>query len=258
MQLVDSHTHLDGKDFDEDREEVLRRAAEAGVCQIVNIGATDGFEGAVRSLALADANESVFATVGIHPHDAETPLDIERLRDLSKHPKVVAIGETGLDFFRDWSPRELQEQWFRAQVQLALEVQKPIVIHSRAAAKECFDILHEMGAGACGGVFHCYSEDAAFERNLREMNFLVSVPGTITFKKAQEFRDIIKEIPLERIMVETDAPYLAPDPFRGKRCESAYVVHTARKIAEIKDLSLEEVAAVTTATARRFYNLPEV
>jgi TatD DNase family protein len=258
MYFIDSHTHLDGKDFDEDREQVIERALNAGVRQIVNIGATDGFLGAERSIKLADSYEAIFLTVGIHPHDATETLDIERLKELAQHPKVVAIGETGLDFYRDWSPKDRQYEWFRAQVELALELQKPIVVHSRSAATECLEVLQELNAEQVGGVFHCYSEDVAFEKQLREMSFLISVPGTITFKKAEEFRDIIREIPLERIMIETDAPYLAPTPFRGKRCESAYVVHTAQQIADIKEVSLKDVARVTSATARAFYGLPEV
>jgi len=253
FDLVDSHTHLDASDFDSDRDQIIKRAYESGVSTIINIGATDGFEGASRSLALSKAYPFIYATIGLHPHDADRPLEIERLRELAADPKVVAIGETGLDFYRDWSPREAQYSWFEGQIELAIELGKPLIIHSRAAAEECFALLKEKGADQVGGVFHCFDQDAAFAERLFEINFLVSVTGVVTFPKATNIHQMVRDVPLERMMVETDAPYLAPVPYRGKRCESAYVVETAKAIAKIKEISFEEVAKVTTETARRFY-----
>ena len=257
MEFIDSHTHLDGSQFDKDREETIQRAKDAGLVHIINIGATNGFQGAERSIALIEKHDFLYATAGIHPHDAETAFDIAKLKELVSHPKMRAIGETGLDFFKDWSPRDLQYKWFQAQVELALEMKMPLVIHCRNAASECFEVLQKMGASKVGGVFHCFGEDAAFAKKLEELNFIVSLPGTITFKKATALREAVQEIPLERIMIETDAPYLSPEPLRGKRCESSYVTYTAQKLAEIKNISLEEVARVTTANARKFYDLPE-
>ncbi|MCB0332788.1 MAG: TatD family hydrolase [Bdellovibrionales bacterium] len=256
MEFIDSHTHLDAKEFDEDREEVIQRALDAGVTTIINIGATDGFQGAERSIALAEQHPHIWITVGIHPHDSEEELDIERLRGLASHDKVVAIGETGLDFFRDWAPVDRQYLWFRSQIELVQELSLPLVIHSRDSAEQCLEVLREMEAEKVGGVFHCYGGDVPFAHEIFDLNFIVSFPGTITFKKANELRDTVKALPLEKMMIETDAPYLAPEPYRGKRCESSYVVETAKRIAEIKEVSLEEVARVTTQTARKFYRLP--
>jgi TatD DNase family protein len=178
-----------------------------------------------------------------------------RVRALAIHPRVVAIGETGLDFFRDRAPRDAQEAWFRGHIELALELKKPIIIHSRDAGKECLQILQEMGASKVGGVFHCFSEDAAFAEKLRDINFLISIPGNVTFKKAEAMRQAVAGTPISQIMVETDAPYLSPEPNRGKRCESAFMVETARCIAKVKGIELEEVAAVTTQNALRLFKL---
>lgn len=254
--LIDSHAHLDGEDFEKDLDEVIERATSAGITHIVNIGATDQFEGATRSLLLADRYDCIWCSVGIHPHDAKVDSDKNRLLELANHPKVRAIGETGLDFFKEWSPKEDQYRWFRLQIEVALELSLPLVIHSREAGEECFQVLKEMDAKEVGGVFHCFAEDAAFAARLREINFLVSFPGILTFPKAIDVQAAAKEIPLEQMMVETDAPYLAPVPFRGKRCESSYVKHTAEKLAELKGVSFSEVAIQTTETAKKFYNLP--
>jgi len=255
FELVDSHAHLDAADFDPDREQVIDRAKECGVKTIVNIGATDGFKGAIRSIELSRVHSVIYPTVGIHPHDATLELDLDRLRQLALEPEVVAIGETGLDFYRDWSPKDSQYEWFEAQIELAKELDKPLVIHSRSAAEECLDLLQKKGADQVGGVFHCYDQDSKFAERLFELNFIVSVTGVVTFPKAENIHRMVKDVPLERMMVETDAPYLAPVPYRGKRCESAQVVETAKAIAEIKGISFEKVAQVTTENARRFYGI---
>ena len=257
VELIDTHAHLDGEDFTGDIEQVVQRAHEAGVSTIINIGATDGFLGAERSLKLTDTYKNIWCSVGIHPHDAQLPSDTTRLRELANHPKVRAIGETGLDFFKEWSPKDDQTRWFRLQIELAHERNLPLIIHSREAGRECLAILQEMEAEKVGGVFHCYAENAVFAEQLRAMNFLVSFPGILTFPKAVNIHEAAREIPLEQIMLETDAPYLAPVPFRGKRCESAYVRHTAERLSYLRNESLETIARVTTENARRFYRLNE-
>ena len=254
-ELVDTHTHLDATDFDSDREEVINRALEAGVTRIVTIGAGYGVQSAHNALELANKYPFIWASVGIHPHDAKTDHNPDIIRELAANPRAVAIGETGLDFFRDFAPVELQEKWFRTQIEIAIEFKKPLIIHSREAGEACFKILNEMNAKAVGGVFHCYAEDSDFAKRLASINFMISVPGSITFKKNDKFREIVKAIPLEQIMVETDAPYLAPEPFRGKRCEAMHVLTTAKKIAEVKGIELEEVARITTANALKFFSI---
>ena len=256
MLLFDSHTHLDAEAFKEDQNSVIERALAAGVRRIVTIGASDGFKSADRAIALAERHDFIWASAGVHPHDAATPMDIKVLESFLLHPRVVAVGETGLDFFKDWSPRPLQDRWFRTQIELALSVNKPLIIHSREAAEQCLEILRSYQAERVGGVFHCYSEDAAFAAKLKEINFLVSIPGSVTFKKADKLRAAVKEISLEQIMLETDAPYLAPEPHRGKRCESCQIVETAMAIAKIKEISVEDVAQATTGTACKFFRVP--
>lgn len=254
--FIDSHTHLDSKEFDDDREEVIARAHEQGVKKLLTIGAgSGGLVSALAARALAERYDSVWASVGIHPHDATLSEDVLQVEELSKHPKVVAIGETGLDFFRCLAPRDAQEYCFRTQIKIALSVNKPLIIHSREAGKECLAILQEMGADRVGGVFHCFAEDAAFASILREMNFLVSFPGTISFKKADNVRNTAREIPLTQIMVETDAPYMAPEPHRGKRCESSFIPKTAAALAKAKGLSIEEVAQQTSLNAEKLFNI---
>lgn len=253
--ITDSHTHLDNEAFDEDREACIERALAAGVTRMITIGAGQGIESARRAIALAERYPFIWATAGIHPHDTGADFDFSELEALARHPKVVAIGETGLDFFRDWSPVDRQYNYFERQIELALAVHKPLVIHSRQAGEECIRILKEKGAEAVGGVFHCYSENAEFATRLRALGFLVSFPGFITFKKQDEARKVCSAIPLEQIMVETDAPYMAPEPHRGKRCEPSFVVETARQLATLKGVSLEEVAKQTTENTLGLFSL---
>jgi len=256
LDITDSHTHLDHPDFNGEEDSIVERALAVGVTRIITVGANDGFASAETAIRLSEKFSCVWASVGVHPIDGATPFDIGRLKSLTQHPRVVAIGETGLDFYYpDGAPAHVQEQWFRSQIVLAKEIKKPLIIHSRNAAIRCLQILIEEGASEVGGVFHCYSEDAAFAEKLRAINFLVSFPGPITFKKADALRVIASNIPLEQIMVETDAPYMAPEPYRGRRCESAFVVETARALAIAKGVSLEKVAEVTTANAKRLFNI---
>lgn len=254
MNITDSHTHLDSKEFDEDRAAVIERAQMAGVTRMLTIGTGAGLEGAGRAIALAEQYPFIWASAGVHPHDAAHDVDMDLFEKLATHPKVVAIGETGLDFYRDWAPVDKQYERFESQIELAKRVKKPLIIHSRQAGAECLKILQERDAASVGGVFHCFAEDAKFAERLWEIGFYVSFPGLLTFKKAHEVRNICADIPLERILIETDAPYLAPEPHRGKRCEPAFVAQTAKRLAEIKGLSLEEVAAITTENTLKLFS----
>lgn len=253
--FIDTHVHLDSTDFDADRELVIKRAQDAGVARFICIGASTGFDSASRAIALAEKYPFVWASVGLHPHDTARAVDISLLDPLCSHHRVVAIGETGLDFHYDFAPRAQQEAWFIAHIELAKKYQKPLIIHSRKAGADCLALLKKHQAAQVGGVFHCFSEDAAFAEELKNINFMVSLPGILTFKNADSLRQAIKVIPLEQIMLETDAPFLAPIPHRGKRCESAFMLHTASALADIKQLPLEEIARITTQNAERFFKL---
>lgn len=257
MELIDSHTHLDAPEFDADRDDVLLRARAAGVKYLLTVGAGDGFNSAERAVALAARYPAVFASVGVHPQNAGTAIDPERLLKLAGEPRVLAIGETGLDFYRDWAPREAQERWFRIQIEIAIAVGKPLIIHSRDAGEQCLKLLRETGAERVGGVFHCYAENHLFAQRLQEINFLVSFTGVVSFKNAGAVQAAARAIPLEQIMIETDAPYMAPVPHRGKRCESAFVADTAQALANIRGVTLEEVAQATTANAQRLFRFGE-
>jgi len=251
--LIDTHCHL--STLEEPPETVLERAAAAGVTKVVCIGAGGGKKSAADAVSLAERLANVWATVGVHPHDAKDHSELDDLTTLAAHPKVVAVGETGLDYFRDWAPKENQIRLFTNTIAFAKNLRKPLIIHCRDAAEETFDALKKCGAADVGGVFHCYAQDAEFAKRLEEINFIVSFPGSLTFKNASALRETAKSIPLERIMLETDAPYMAPEPFRGKPSEPAHVRQIALKLAEVKGLPLEAVAAITTATARRFFGI---
>ncbi len=253
---IDTHAHLDRDDFNSDRERVVSRAREAGVEQIITIGINLPSSG--QAVAIAEQCEGVFAAVGIHPHDAKgiTQETYDRLKHLAENPRVVAIGETGLDFFKEYSPRKEQEICFRGQIQLARKLRLPLVIHDRDAHERIIEILREERAEDIGGVFHCFSGDDALARQCLDMGFYVSIAGTITFPKATVMRDVVKRIPLDRLLIETDAPFLAPVPHRGKRNEPAYVIHVAQKVAEVKGIPAAEVARCTQKNARALFKLP--
>lgn len=254
IDLIDTHCHLPAID-QAPLETILARAKEAGVTRYVCIGASEGKKSAADAVSLAESFDTIWATVGVHPHDAKTYTDLDGLEALAAHPKVVAIGETGLDYFRDWAPRENQMKLFENTIQFAKNLGKPLVIHCRDAAEDTFEVLKKLDAKKVGGVFHCFAQDAKYAERLEELNFIVSFPGSITFKSAALLRETVKAIPLSRIMLETDAPYMAPEPFRGKPSEPAHVFYTAKKLAEIKDVSLEEVARVTSQTAEKFFGI---
>lgn len=255
LDLFDTHVHLDAKEYDCDRAAVLQRAHDSGVTRFITIGAGDALLSATRAIDLAESHSNIWASAGVHPHDAKIPLERAALQRLASHPRVVAIGETGLDFHYNFASREEQRLWFVEQIEVAKQVHKPLIIHCREAAEECLEILSKHDARQVGGVFHCYSENAAFAKRLREINFMISMPGMVTFKNAEGVREAIREIPLEQLMLETDGPFLAPVPHRGKRCESSFMVETARTIATLKKITIEELGKATTANALRFFNI---
>ena len=223
---------------------------------MICIGASRGIESSPAAVSLARRHARVWATVGIHPQDAAKFTDMNSLRPLLSDDKVVAIGETGLDFYRDWAPKEDQYSLFRNSIRIAREVKKPIVIHCRDAYEETITVLKEESAGEVGGVFHCYAGDAEFAKRAIDMNFLVSFTGALTFKKADNLRAVVRAVPIERIMLETDTPYMAPEPFRGGKSEPMHVYQVAVTVAAVKGLTLEQVAEITTANAERLFQLP--
>ncbi len=255
--LIDSHAHLGMPQFDRDRDEVIRRAAEAGVDLIFTVG-TDPKD-CPKALEITRRSDQVFAIIGIHPHHATevTEKTYSDLRTLSQNEKVRAIGEIGLDFYRNLSPRDVQVATFREQIHLARELNLPIVVHARDAHVQVLTVLKEERVGEIGGVFHCFSGDYGMAKACLDLGFFISIPGTITFKTNANLREVITKIPLDRILVETDCPFLAPMPFRGKRNEPAYVKFTALKLAEVKGLPFDEVARITSKNARRAFRLDE-
>ncbi len=253
MILFDSHAHYTDKRFDSDREELLLSMKSLDVGYIVNVGCS--IESSEKSIALAEKYDFCYAAAGIHPHDAEDAKDddIDRLRTLLSHEKVRALGEIGLDYYYDFSPRDVQKTWFHRQMALAKEVKMPVIIHDRDAHGDCLDICREYPD--VKGVFHCYSGSFEFSKLVLDMGYMLSFTGTITFKNAKKFEEIIKYAPLERIMAETDCPYLAPEPMRGRRNHSGYMRYTVEEIARIKGISVEETAEITTKNACRFYQI---
>jgi TatD DNase family protein len=255
MMLIDSHAHLEMPEFRRDLTEVIQRAKTSGVENIFTVGTEK--KDWTRALEIAHSNPSVYAILGVHPHNAKE-IDEETyptLRKLCRDEKVRAYGEIGLDFYRNLSPRDVQLKRFREQIILAKELRLPMVVHDREAHKETVEILKSERAEEDGGIIHCFSGDYKMAEECIEMGFYISIPGTITFKNAKGFQEIIKRLPLESLLIETDAPFLAPAPFRGKRNEPSYVRYTAQKVAEIKNVSFEKVAEVTTENALRVYRL---
>ena len=256
--LVDSHAHLDGPKFSEDLADTLSRATANGISHILTIGCD--LESSASSVTLAEKYEQIYAAVGVHPHDA-TEIGVEnltKLRTMLAHPKVVALGEIGLDFYRDHSPRDIQRSAFRKQIQLAKEVGKPIIVHDRDAHDEVIQILREEDAAQVGGVLHCFSGNLDMAQQCLELGFYLSFTGTITYPKNQEIREIIKTIPIDRMLVETDCPYLSPQKFRGKRNEPAYVRYTAEKIAEVKGLTIGDIARVTSRNSHDLFGFGNI
>ncbi|MBI1893316.1 MAG: TatD family hydrolase [Candidatus Rokubacteria bacterium] len=256
MVLFDTHAHLHFEEFDADRPLVLERARGAGVRRFLTIGID--VETSRSAVALAEAEADCFAAVGLHPHEASKGTDATWIafRQLAASPKVVALGEMGLDFFRNLSPRDEQVRAFRRQIRLARELGKPILIHCREAHAEVLVILQEEGARELGGIMHCFSGDAEFAKACLELGFLISIAGPVTYPNARKLPEVVRAVPQDRLVLETDCPYLPPQPHRGQRNEPAYLTHTARRVADLLGLTLEEVAEVTTASACRLLAIP--
>lgn len=260
--LFDTHCHLDDPRFAEDFEAILERARAAGVARITTIGCASDPQGVGRALDVARAHADwITATVGVHPHDASKLDDalLGTMEEVARDPLIVAIGETGLDFFYDNSPRAQQEEAFRRQIALAKIARKPLIVHTRNAPSETLAILREESARDVGGIIHCFSEDAAFAKAALDLGFVASFSGLATFpKKAEAIREAARLQPLDALLVETDAPYLAPIPHRGKRNEPAFVAHTADAIAALRAIEPDEVRQASTDNACRLFGLPPV
>jgi TatD DNase family protein len=258
MELIDSHAHIDAEQFAEDCDAMLERARASGVTTLVAIGTGPGPEKLDAAMPFAEQHDWIYTTVGIHPHEAKevTQAHLDELARLAQHPKVIAWGEIGLDYFYDHSPRDTQAKVFRQQMELAKAAKKPIVIHCRDAWPDCMKILEEEWAPTgLGGILHCFSSTLEDAKRGVDIGFQISFAGNSTFPKAQNLRDVAKALPLENILIETDAPYLAPVPYRGKRNEPAYVAEVAKMLGSVRNLGAEEAAARTSENFRRFFGI---
>ncbi len=251
--LIDSHAHLEMKEFDSDRREVIERAGLAGVDCIITVGTNPGLSR--KALSIARQYENVYATVGVHPHDVAGTTDemFDDLKDLASDPKVVAYGEIGLDYFRNISPREKQTEIFARQLELAGELKLPVIIHDRDAHDQTLAMVKSSGIRT--GVFHCFSGDWTMARQCIDLGFYISVPGVVTFAKSKVLQEVVKQAPLDSILLETDCPYLTPVPHRGKRNEPAFIVHTAKKVGEIRSMAWEEVADAAARNTRKLFRM---
>jgi TatD DNase family protein len=262
MKFVDSHCHIDGEQFDSDRDAVISRAREAGVTKMLVVGTGDAavHENFARVVRLAEQHADVYCSIGVHPHDAKTLgiAEEQKLIELAKSSKkVIAWGEIGLDYYYDHSPRDVQREVFIRQIRIARELNLPVIIHSRDADDETVEILVSECSSPDfpGGIMHCFGGTPEMAEALMEVGFMISFAGNVTFKKAENLRDSAKIVPLERLLIETDCPYLTPVPFRGKRNEPMYVVETARYLAELYNVDLETLARVTTENFERTFYL---
>ncbi|MED2971607.1 TatD DNase family protein [Bacillus sp. OV194] len=253
--MFDTHAHLNAIQFEEDLEEVIQRALDEGISHIVVVGFDrPTIKGAIK---LADTYDFIYAAVGWHPVDAVdmTPEDLQWIEELAAHPKVVALGEMGLDYHWDKSPEDVQKDVFRQQIQLAKKVKLPIIIHNRDATQDVVDILKSEGAEEVGGIMHCYSGSLEVAKQCLDMNFYISFGGPVTFKNAKKPKEVAKEIPIDRLLIETDCPYLSPHPLRGKRNEPSYVKYVAEAIAELREMPLEDLVKKTSDNARQLFGI---
>ncbi|WP_458110003.1 TatD family hydrolase [Bacillus zhangzhouensis] len=253
--LFDTHAHLNAEQYNEDLEQVIERAKSEKVENIVVVG----FDRPTitRAMELIEEYEFIYAAIGWHPVDAidMTDEDLAWIKELSQHEKVVAIGEMGLDYYWDKSPKEVQKEVFRRQIALAKEVNLPIIIHNRDATEDVVTILKEEGAADVGGIMHCFTGSLEIAKACMEMNFYISFGGPVTFKNAKKPKEVVKDIPSDRLLIETDCPYLTPAPFRGKRNEPSYVKYIAEQIAELREMSFEELAELTTENAKKVFRI---
>lgn len=253
--LIDTHVHLNADQYDEDLQEVIDRALEEGIDRMFVVGFdTNTIE---RTMKLIDQYDFIYGIIGWHPVDAIdcTEERLQWIEELSKHPKIIGIGEMGLDYHWDKSPKDIQKEVFRKQIALAKRVQLPIVIHNREATQDCVDILKEENASEVGGIMHSFSGSNEIADEILKMNFYISLGGPVTFKNAKQPKEVAQHVPLDRLLVETDAPYLSPHPYRGKRNEPARVKLVAEQIAELRGISYEEVCKATTENAERLFKL---
>jgi len=259
MELIDSHAHIDFPQFAEDREAMLDRARAAGITTLLAIGTGPGPEKLDAAIPYAEQHDWIYTTVGIHPHEAKevTQTHLDELARLAQHPKVIAWGEIGLDYFYDHSPRDIQARVFRDQMSLAAQAKLPIIIHCRDAWSDCLNLLEEVWKPTgIGGILHCFTSTLEDAQRGIDTGFMISFAGNSTYPKTQNLRDVSKALPLENLLIETDAPYLAPQPYRGKRNEPAYVAEVARTLASVRNLPPDEFAAATADNFRRFFGLP--
>lgn len=251
--IFESHAHYDDRQFDEDRYEVIQSLRAEGVDKVINVAAD--MHSSIRSIELAKKYDFIYATIGVHPHDVKSMMeeDLERLIALAVYDKVVAIGEIGLDYFYENSPKEIQKLWFREQMTIAKELELPIIVHSREASQDTFDLIKEAKAHTVGGVVHCYSGSKEMAQQYVEMGFYLGIGGVVTYANARTLKEVVKTIPIESLLLETDCPYLSPVPNRGKRNDSRNLKHIAEMIAEIKGLEYEEVLQKTYDNATRLF-----
>jgi TatD DNase family protein len=255
--LIDSHAHIQAREYVGETEAVIGRARDAGVEQIIVVGGAGEMSSNTAAVALAESYANLYATVGMHPHDAKDvgEEELQELKELAAHPKVIAVGETGLDYFYNHSPQEVQRRVFAQFIQMSLETRLPIVVHERDAARDAAALLRHEGGGKVRGVIHCFTADYDAACDYVDLGFYLSFSGIITFKNAEPLREVVCKVPLDRICVETDSPYLTPVPHRGKRNEPAYVRLVAETVAQIKGISLEEAAYTTTRNVRELFRI---
>ena len=255
--LIDSHAHIQGKEYAGDVEAVIARAREAEIDKIIAVGGAGEMSSNHDAIALANSYENVYATVGMHPHDAKVvgTDELRELHHLTFHPKVIAVGETGLDYYYNHSPHDVQRRVFTHFIHMARDTGLPLVVHERDAAQEAAELLRSEGGGDLRGVIHCFTGDYDAARAYLDLGFYLSFTGIITFKNAEPLRDVVRRVPLEKMLIETDSPYLTPVPHRGKRNEPAYVRLVAEAMAKIKAVSLEEIAQITTGNVENLFKI---
>ncbi len=256
--LVDTHAHLDMEDFENDLDETLERAFEKGITKIVTVGIDR--QTSETALGIARRHSQIFAAIGVHPHNAKASPEAELsgLTELTSHPEVVAWGEIGLDFFRRYAPPNDQMSLFKRQLEMARDLKLPVIIHDRNAHAEVLDILKYMGPGERLGVIHCFSGDMDLAKDFMALGYYISIPGTVTYKNALQIKEVASKIPLERLLIETDAPFLAPVPHRGKRNEPAFVALTAGEIARLRQMDPEDLGRMTSLNAGDLFGLGDL